>query len=355
MYTFQIRSVYDNSASLTKFRVSRLTNGTAYAFRVRALNASGDGAASAEATATPQPVPTAPTLTTATPGDALVDLAWTYSGSITTTSFQYSSDNGATWTDVPSSSTSTRSYTVTTLTNGTEYTFRVRGVNAYGNGVASNSKKATPIAKPAKPAGFTATPKDTKADLAWTNPNDTSITKWQYRKKEGANNYGSWTDICVTSTDSGCPSVTSFTATGLTNDTEYKFKIRAVNASGDGAESDEATATPKSVPAKPAGFAAAALSLSAKLTWTDPSDSSITRWEYRSKTDGSYGDWTAIPGSTATSTSFTKTGLTNNTAHTFQVRAVNAYGDGPRLRRGVGHARPRARRADGLQRHTVVG
>ncbi len=329
LYTFQIRSVYDNSASLTKFRVSRLTNGTAYAFRVRALNASGDGAESAEATATPQPVPTAPTLTTATPGDALVDLAWTYSGSITTTSFQYSSDNGATWTDVPSSSTSTRSYTVTTLTNGTEYTFRVRGVNAYGNGVASNSKKATPIAKPAKPAGFTATPKDTKADLAWTNPNDTSITKWQYRKKEGANNYGDWTDICVTSTDSGCPSVTSFTATGLTNDTEYKFKIRAVNASGDGAESDEATATPKSVPAKPAGFAAAALSLSAKLTWTDPSDSSITRWEYRYKTDGSYGDWTAIPGSTATSTSFTKTGLTNNTAHTFQVRAVNAYGDGP--------------------------
>ena len=41
------------------------------------------------------------------------------------------------------------------------------------------------------------------------------------------------------------PATTSYGVTSLTNDTEYTFQVRAVNAVGDAQPSNEATATPK--------------------------------------------------------------------------------------------------------------
>ena len=222
---------------------------------------------------------------------------------------------------MPSSVASTRSYTATGLTNGTEYTFKVRGVNAYGNGAESVGVKATPVAKPAKPAGFTATPKHQSADLAWTDPSDSSITGWEYQYKTGGA-YGSWTDV-----PNSTASTTSYTVTGLTNDTAHTFKVRAVNASGDGTASDEATATPKSSPAKPTGLTATAKAASVDLAWTNPNDTTINKWEYRKKSTAGYGSWTQMSTS-ATATSYTVTGLTNDTAYTFQIRASNAFGAG---------------------------
>ena len=63
-----------------------------------------------------------------------------------------------------------------------------------------------------------------------------------------------------------------------------------------------------------------------ELEWTDPADPDITAWEYRRKAaGGKYGQWTQMF-TLATATSHTVTGLTNNTAYTFQIRAVNTYG-----------------------------
>ena len=69
-----------------------------------------------------------------------------------------------------------------------------------------------------------------------------AITKWQYQQKTGSNAYGSWTNI-PNSAD-GQRNSTRYEITGLNNGTEYKFKVRAVNSSGNGAESPETTATP---------------------------------------------------------------------------------------------------------------
>ena len=60
-------------------------------------------------------------------------------------------------------------------------------------------------------------------------------------------------------------------------------------------------------------------------------DSGVTRHEFRFKTDGSYPlTWTAIENSgpdEANEDSFTVTGLTNEVAHTFELRAVSAGGN----------------------------
>lgn len=101
--------------------------------------------------------PVAPTSLAGTPGDGQVALTWaapaTTHGTITDYEVQYSSDGGVTWAtfyEPPASpqgwdiSTAT-SRTVTGLTNGTEYTFRVAAVN-HTLGDWSDSVAVTPSA-----------------------------------------------------------------------------------------------------------------------------------------------------------------------------------------------------------------
>ena len=92
-------------------------------------------------------VPAAPTGLTAT-GDGDVVLSWTApaSNGLAISSYEYQQKAGADaygpWTSIPGSGPSTRSYTVTGLTNGTTYAFRVRAVNDAGPGEASNEATA---------------------------------------------------------------------------------------------------------------------------------------------------------------------------------------------------------------------
>ena len=307
------------------YTVTSLTNSTEYTFKVRGVNAYGNGAESVGVKATPIAKPAKPAGFTATAKDKAVDLAWTdpSNSTITGWEYQYKTDGAyGSWTDVPNSTASTTSYTVTDLTNDTAHTFKIRAVNASGDGVESDEKSATPKSAPAKPTGFTAAAKHQSADLSWTDPGDSSITKWEYQQKSGGGNYGSWTTMSTSAT------ATSYTVRSLTNNTTYTFRIRAWNAYGNGPTSDERTATPVPAPAAPTGLTAAAKHQSVVLAWTDPNNSTITGWEYQYKTDSGYGSWTAMTSSSATTTSYTVTGLTNNTAHTFKIRAVNGSGDG---------------------------
>ena len=165
---------------------------------------------------------------------------------------------------------------------------------------------------------LSATPDDGRVTLSWTNPANNTITKYQYRRKTDTGTYGSWTDI-PTSGDT----TTSYTVTGLTNGTEYTFGVRAVNAGGNGAAST-VTATPAPVPAAPTNLEAEVRDRRIGLTWDDPSDSTIDKYEY--STDG--GSFSVISGSDDTTTSYTVTGLINGTQYTFAVRAVNNTDDG---------------------------
>ena len=81
----------------------------------------------------------------------------------------------------------------------------------------------------------------------------------------------------------------------------------------------------KVVPAAPTGLTATPESGRVSLTWTGPSDSAITKYQYRVSDDGgtSWGqDWTDVSGSGASTTSHTVTGLTNATTYTFELRVV---------------------------------
>ena len=120
-----------------------------------------------------------------------------------------------------------------------------QGSYAVSAGTAISSDTPPPV--PGQPTELGATAGDARAMLAWTAPpGNATITGWQYRYKAGNADYGSWTD--VPGSDAG---TTSHTVTGLDNGTRYTFQVRAVNASGPGPASDEASTTPTAPPTAP--------------------------------------------------------------------------------------------------------
>ncbi len=82
-------------------------------------------------------------------------------------------------------------------------------------------------------------------------------------------------------------------------------------------------------PAKPTGFWAASSDGALTLNWNDPSDATITRYQYQiKKARSSWHGWKAIPNSGAATTSHTVTGLDNATAYTLRIRAFDRGGVG---------------------------
>ncbi|MCL2067521.1 MAG: fibronectin type III domain-containing protein, partial [Treponema sp.] len=310
-----------------------LSNGTQYTFMARAVNEVGGGIESIQ-TATPATIPSAPTGFAAVPGNSQVTLTWTTPGNggnaITKYQYSYGATSGylASWTDIPGSGESTTSYTVTSLTNGTNYTFEVRAVNSVGNGITSGQQTATPATIPSAPIGFTATPGNVQVTLSWTTPSDggSTITKYQYSYGTTSGYSTSWEDI--PGSGSG---TTSYTVSGLTNGTSYAFEVRAVNSNGNGTTSGQQTATPATIPSAPTGFAAVPGNSQVTLTWTTPGNggNAILRYQFSGGTTSGYSEnWYNIPGSGPGTTNYTVSGLANGTDYTFEVRAVNSVGDG---------------------------
>jgi fibronectin type 3 domain-containing protein len=319
------------TSATTGCTISGLTNGTPYTFTVTARNAIGAGIASSAASATPATVPGAPNLTTATAGNATADLAWTTpasnGGSAITGYAIYRGTNGGAK-SLLTTLGAVLLYSDTGLANGTTYDYEIAAINAKGESAHSNARSATPVAGPTvpdAPTGLTATPGNAQVVLAWTAPasnGGTAITGYRlYRGTSSANK------SLITTTG---PGVTGYTDTGRSNGTTYYYQVSAVNAIGQGARSNEASAKPATVPSAPRTVTAKPnKTRGIDLTWSAPTytnGSPITGYRiYRS---------TAVGGETflvAVGTGRTYTDAENapGTRYYYRLTATNAAGEGP--------------------------
>ncbi|AGL16845.1 fibronectin type III domain-containing protein [Actinoplanes sp. N902-109] len=309
--------------------VTGLTNGTTYAFRVRAVNTAGKGAASAAVSATPRDVPYAPTDLTAAAGDRQATLTFTTpgDGGYPLLGYQVSTDDGSTWNGLTVTTSGTvNTGTVTGLANGTTYAIRVRAVNLAGAGAASGPATVTLAAVPPDaPTGLVAVAGDTTAALTFNAPGNTGgspITGYEVSTDDGT----TWTPADVST---GLLGVRNATVNGLTNGVTYPVRVRAVTAAGAGAASAAVTVTPRGMPYAPTALTVVPGNGQATLTFTTPGDGGYPLLGYQVSTDDG-STWNGLTVTTSgTVNTGTVTGLTNGTTYRIRVRAQNLAGAGP--------------------------
>ena len=136
-------------------------------------------------------------------------------------------------------------------------------------------------------------------------------------------------DVTLDDADAGTDGHQVTVAVG---DTVIKVKVTAQNTTTFLIYTVTVSREAPSGPPAPTNFVAKPGDAKVALSWDAPaSDSGVTRHDYQFKTDGSYGNWTAIANSAvggANEASFTVPDLTNEVPHTFQLRVVSGDGDG---------------------------
>jgi len=129
--------------------ITSLINGTIYPITIKAVNIINDSVPSNSVNGTPASSPSSPIGLTAIAGSNSVSLNWSAGSNggsaITDYIIEYSTDN-STWTTFSDGTSTSTTATVTGLTNGTLYYFRVSAVNAVNTGSATSSLSSTPAA-----------------------------------------------------------------------------------------------------------------------------------------------------------------------------------------------------------------
>jgi pectate disaccharide-lyase len=270
------------------------------------------------------PPPAAPSGLTATAtSSSQINLAWTDNSSNENGFTIERSTGGGAFATVTTVAANVTTYQNTGLAASTAYTFRVRASNGGGSSAYSNTATATtqPVSTlpPAAPTSLTATAtSSSQINLAWTD-NANNETAYSVERATGG---GAFAVVATLSANA-----TAYQSTGLAASTTYSFRVRASNSAGNSAYSNTAIATTPAVtqpPAAPTGLTAAAGNAQVGLSWTASSGAASYNIKRATVSSGPY---TSV--GTATSASFTNTGLTNGTTYYYVVSAVNAAGESP--------------------------
>jgi fibronectin type 3 domain-containing protein len=262
----------------------------------------------------PPPPPAAPTGLTAKGGNASVSLVWSGSAGASSYDVKRGTTSGGPYATIAPGVAAT-SFVDGGVVNGTTYFYVVTALNAGGESPSSNEASATPQGPPPAPTGLTAKAGNGSVSLAWTASSGAA----SYDVKRGTTSGGPYDTIATGVADTTYPDTT------VTNGTTYFYVVTAVNALGESASSNQASATPSAPPAAPTGLTATPSNHTVTLRWNASSGASTYNVK-RGTTSG--GPYTTIA-TGVTGTSYVSRGLSNGTTYYFVVTAVNAGGESP--------------------------
>ena len=189
------------------------------------------------------PIPfTAPIITNIVSGNTQLTVSFTgptSSGGYNINNYEYSTNNGTSFTNA---ATTSSPITITGLTNGTTYQIVIRAISDNGYSPNSNVVSAVPLTVPSAPLNPIASngTSSGSANISWSVPSSnggSAILTYTITSTPGSN-------TLTTSNTSGV-------ITGLTNGTSYTFTVYATNAVGNSpnsAASNSITPTPPTTP-----------------------------------------------------------------------------------------------------------
>ncbi|MGO9876056.1 MAG: fibronectin type III domain-containing protein [Acidimicrobiia bacterium] len=213
--------------------------------------------------------------------------------------------------------------TVSGLTAGARYTFRVDATTTIGtSAMSAPSKPVTiPPGVPSAPLDPDALPGDRAVQLVWQPPahdGGSVITNYTVTTTPGAH------QITIPARPGAIPTVTIH---GLTNGTQYRFTVYATNALGHSVNSAASNpVTPYGPPGAPTGVHATEHDGRVVVSWTAPANDNgdaINQYRVTASPGG------MIAGIDAPHHSITIEDLTRGKEYTFTVVALNDAANGP--------------------------
>ncbi len=317
--------------------VGQLINGTPYRFRVIAVNGVGmsdPSTVSNEVIPAGKPFP--PVNVQVTPGDRSAVVRWDPPPAQSNGS---PGDNGApivsytlqvfnsSGTVIHTSTTASSPFTLSGMTPGSSYQFRVLAVNSVGSSAPATSSIVVALGPPSAPT-VTATAGNGQVTVAWTS---------------ASSNGAPVTGYVVRNTRSGVESsfgaeVRSATVTGLNNGESYAFTVQGINSYGPGRTGRSSTVIPQGTPPQPPNPTAPSMprvssvtstATDLKVQWLRPSatnGSTITGYQVTTKR----GDGTvlSVVEKDAQAEEAVVGGLTPGTNYVVTVLAHSSAGDG---------------------------
>ncbi len=324
-------SNFGSSISGTSATVTGLNAGSSYDFQVVATNANGTTAsspltASTAAAGIPPSAPVSLKVTAVSPTSATLSWAASTTGTPPISYLLFFRPTPSGSTTVPWSAfglaIAGTTQTVTGLTSGRSYDFRVTATNAYATTTSATATAiTTTVAPPSAPGALT---------ISAITPNSASLT-WSVASGPGPITYQPQYQVAGQTVwaNSGSPiSTLSAIVSGLSAGQTYNFQVLALGPGGSTASATQTAATTvaPSTPGAPGTPVAWIITpTSVSLTWSasDTGSAPITyRIQYRVHGTSA---WTSF-GIPAAALSGTVTGLTAGTSYDFRIAASNSAG-----------------------------
>jgi len=299
---------------------------TTYTYRVKAFNVSGDSGYSNEISATtptaPPNVPAAPSGLSATAaGPTQANLAWA-DNSTNEDGFKIERRTASgSYAQIAVVGANVATYADSGLTASTAYVYRVKAYNGAGDSAYSNEASVSTAAPnvPAAPSNLNASsPSTSEIDLSWS---DNSSNELGF-KIERQGNGVPYAQIATVGAN-----VIFYADTAVATGAYYTYRVRAYNAAGDSAYSNESSALVQypQVPSPPSSLTATAVSSTEiDLAWNDSSYNELGFHVWRATGNGASSQIATIY---ANVTHYADTGVAPFTTYTYRVSAYNENGE----------------------------
>ncbi|MDD5652813.1 MAG: fibronectin type III domain-containing protein, partial [Candidatus Omnitrophica bacterium] len=317
---YEIIATVQGADNIT-YQETNLSAGTTYHYKVAAHKQWIDSEFSNRAQATTQPgIPAAPT---GFSGQAVnpekIDLLWT-DNAVNETGFKLErKKEGEAYNLLETLAANTENHSDVNLSEGTKYYYRLRATNASGDSDSVEVNVTTPINPPAAPKDLAAiAASTTQINLEWVDASDNEAAFQLERSTKQNEGF-----VQIVSLEQN---TTVYEDKKASSGTTYYYRIRAINAAGNSAYSNIASATTfMNPPAAPSGFNAKAVSgHQIDLSWHDNADNESEFKLERRSSDSAYAALKVLPPNT---TSYSDANLTAATTYYYRLKASNSGGD----------------------------